>query len=81
MKVRVYSTPNCPFCKMVKDFLNEHNIPYEDIDVANDRAAAEEMIKKSGQMAVPVIEIDGEIVVGFDVEKLKKTLKLGGQGV
>jgi len=61
---------------MAKHFLKENNIDFEEIDVASDRKAAEEMIEKSGQMGVPVIEIDGEIIVGFNKEALKKTLKL-----
>jgi len=61
---------------MAKHFLEENNIEFEEIDVASDRKAAEEMIEKSGQMGVPVIEIDGEIIVGFNKEALKKVLKL-----
>jgi len=76
MSVRVFSTPTCPFCVTLKNFLKEHNIPFEDIDVVQDGLAREEMVKKSGQMSVPVIEIDGQIVVGFDQEKIKKLLKI-----
>ncbi len=73
-KVRVHSTKACPYCVMEKDFLREHKIQFEDIDVSADQKAADEMVEKSGQMGVPVTEIDGEIVVGFDKEKLKKLL-------
>lgn len=59
---------------MEKDFLKQNKIEFEDVDVSNDQKAANEMVKKSGQMGVPVTEIDGEIVVGFDKEKLKKIL-------
>jgi len=76
MKVKVYSTPACPYCYVLKDFLREHKIGFEDIDVSADQQAAEEMIQKSGQMGVPVTEIDGEIVVGFDKAKLEKLLNI-----
>jgi len=74
--VKVYSTPTCPYCVTLKEFLKEHNVEFEDIDVSSDREAAEEMIKKSGQMGVPVADINGEIVVGFDKEKIKSLLKI-----
>ncbi|MBW3016978.1 glutathione S-transferase N-terminal domain-containing protein [Candidatus Woesearchaeota archaeon] len=75
-KVKVYSTPTCPYCVMAKQFLKENKIEFEDVDVSKDRAAAEEMVEKSGQMGVPVLDIDGEIVVGFDKQRIKKLLKL-----
>lgn len=74
--VLVYSTPTCPYCSRAKQFLKENNIAFEDIDVSADEKKAEEMIKKSGQMGVPVLEIDGEIIIGFDKEKIKETLGL-----
>ena len=61
MKVKVYSTQNCPYCHMLKDFLKDKKIDFEDIDVSKDQEAAQEMINKSGQMGVPVTDIDGEI--------------------
>jgi glutaredoxin len=61
---------------MAKDFLNENKIRFEDINVQEDRAAAEEMVKKSGQNGVPVIDIDGEIIVGFDKARIKNALRL-----
>ncbi|HJW97437.1 MAG TPA: glutaredoxin domain-containing protein [archaeon] len=73
-KVKVYSTPTCPYCYMAKDFLKENGIAFEDINVAEDHAAAHEMIEKSGQMGVPVIDINGTIIVGFDREAVKKAL-------
>lgn len=76
MRVRVFSTPTCPFCVTLKNFLKEHNIQFEDIDVVQDGIARDEMVKKSGQMSVPVIDIDGQIVVGFDQNKIKKLLKI-----
>lgn len=75
-KVIVYSTPTCPWCHKVKDFLKEHNIEFKDINVADDKDAAQEMVKKSGQMGVPVIEIDGKIIIGFDEEKIRELLKI-----
>lgn len=74
--VRVFSTPTCPYCVTLKEFLKEHNIEFEDIDVSQDKKALKEMIEKSGQLGVPVVEIDGQIVVGFDREKISKILKL-----
>ncbi len=76
MDVKVYSTPTCPWCYKVKDFLKEHKVKFVDIDVSADRQAAMDMVKKSGQMAVPVTEIGSEIIVGFDRERIKKALKL-----
>ncbi len=73
-KVVVYSTPTCPWCSKTKDFLTENKIDYEDVNVAADQKAAQEMFKKSGQMGVPVTDIDGEIIVGFDKNRLKKVL-------
>jgi len=75
-KVMIYSTPTCPFCIMAKKFLKENNIDFEDFDVSIDRTKAQEMIQKSGQMGVPVLDIEGEIVVGFDREKIRKALGL-----
>lgn len=72
--VKVYSTSTCPFCVRAKQFLKENNIVFEDIDVAADETAVEEMIEKSGQMGVPVLDIDGNIVIGFDKEKIKRLL-------
>jgi len=76
MKIKVYSTENCPFCVDAKDFLKKNKIKFEDINVNKNKKAAMEMIKKSGQTGVPVIDVDGEIITGLDVPKLKKALKL-----
>ncbi|MBI2137795.1 glutathione S-transferase N-terminal domain-containing protein [Candidatus Woesearchaeota archaeon] len=75
-KVKVYSTPTCPWCYKTKDFLKENNIEFEDINVASDHKAAQEMFTKSGQMGVPVTMIDNEVIVGFDKPKLKKALRM-----
>lgn len=72
----IYSTPTCPFCIMAKNFFKKHNIAYEEKDVAADQTAAQQMIKKSGQMGVPVIEVDGEIIIGFDQGRLSGLLKI-----
>ncbi len=75
-KITIYTTPTCVYCKMTKAFFKEHNVTYEEKDVASDHALAEEMVKKSGQMAVPVIDIDGKILVGFDKEGLSQLLNI-----
>jgi glutaredoxin 3 len=66
MTVKVYSTPSCPWCTVAKNYLKSRNIPFEDVDVSKNREAAVEMVQKSGQRGVPVIDIDGRIIVGFD---------------
>jgi len=74
MKVTVYSTPTCPYCVMAKNYLKEKNIPYEDIDVSANPAKAREMIQKSGQRGVPVIDIDGNIIIGFDRNRIDQLI-------
>ena len=76
MEVKVYSTKTCPWCYKVKDFLKDNKVEFEDIDVSQNHEAAHEMIEKSGQMGVPVIDIDGEIIIGFNVPAIKEALKL-----
>ena len=76
MTVKVYSTQACPYCHMVKEFLKKNNIKFEDIDVSSNHEAANEMIEKSGQMGVPVTDIEGEIIVGYNISALKKALKI-----
>jgi len=73
-QVKVYSTHTCPYCKATKQFLKDSGIEFEDIDVSVDQKAAEEMIQKSGQMGVPVLDIEGQIIVGFDKETISKAL-------
>ena len=76
-KVTVYSSEACPWCHKAKDFLKEHNIEFEDKNVAKDETAKNELIEKSGQMGVPVIIIEGhDPIIGFDVEAIKKALNL-----
>lgn len=72
--VRVYSTSTCPWCTRVKQFLKDNNVGFEDIDVSSNQEKAQEMIQKSGQMGVPVLDINGQIIVGFDKEKIKQAL-------
>jgi glutaredoxin 3 len=74
-KVIIYSTPHCPYCVYAKDYFKENNVPFEDIDVSKDREKAQEMVQKSGQMGVPVIDIDGNILVGFQPETFDSLLK------
>lgn len=76
MKVKIYTTDRCPFCLLAKNFFKENNIEYEEIDVSNNREAAREMIEKSGQTGVPVIKIDGKIIIGFNLKLIKEALKL-----
>ena len=73
-KIFVYSTPTCPHCIRLKEFLKENNIVFDSIDVSADKSKADEMVKRSGQMGVPVIDIDGEIIVGFDEGAIKQKL-------
>lgn len=70
----VYSTPTCPYCHVAMDFLKSKGVVFVEKDVAADQVAAEEMIDKSGQMGVPVVDIDGEIIIGFDKEKIEALL-------
>jgi glutaredoxin-like YruB-family protein len=75
-QVKVYSTPTCPYCHRAKQFLKDNNIEFEDIDVSSDQQRAREMVDKSGQMGVPVLDIDGKIIVGFDRDAISKALNI-----
>jgi glutaredoxin 3 len=68
--ITIYTTPTCVYCKMTKAYLNEKKVPFYERDVMTDETAREEMIQKSGQLGVPVIDIDGTIVVGFDKDRI-----------
>ena len=72
--VEIYSTPVCKYCSLAKDFFKKNNIAYTEYDVASNQAKKEEMIEKSGQLGVPVIDVGGDIVVGFDEKILKELL-------
>lgn len=69
-EVKVYSTPTCPYCRLVKDYLSSKGIAYQSFDVASSSLAREEMVALSGQMGVPVIVIDGEVIIGFDKSRI-----------
>ncbi|MCQ9206687.1 MAG: thioredoxin family protein [Omnitrophica bacterium] len=73
-KVTVYSTPTCPYCIKTKKFLKESSIDFTDIDVSSSTEKSQEMVQKTGQMGVPVVDIDGKIIVGFDKEAIEKAL-------
>ena len=74
MNVKIYTTKTCMLCKKTKGYLNEKNVQYETFDVGEDTNAANEMIEKSGQMSVPVIDINGTIIIGFDKDAIDKAL-------
>ncbi len=74
VKVRVFSTPTCPYCHMAKEFLKEKNVEFTDINVATDIEGRNEMVEKTGQMGVPVLEIDGSYIVGFDKEAIENAI-------
>ena len=72
----MYTTPNCIYCKTLKEFLKKNNIQFEEVDVAKNLEARNEMVAKSGQLGVPVSDIDGQIVVGFDRAKISELLNI-----
>jgi glutaredoxin 3 len=75
MAVSIYTTPSCGYCVKVKDYLRENKVPFSEYNVAHDMKRAEEMVKKSGQMGVPVLDINGRIIVGFNQPEIDKALK------
>ena len=80
MEITVYTTPTCPYCHYVKDFLTKRGVEFAEHDVSVDRAAAEEMVRRSGQMGVPVTIIGDQVVVGFDRARLEQFLAQRGDG-
>lgn len=74
--INIYSTPTCPYCHMVKNYLKSKSIDFNDYNVAEDQEKAKEMVEKTGQMGVPVIEIDNNIIVGFDKPEIDRLLNL-----
>ena len=74
--VTVYSTPTCHFCTKLKNYLKENNVEFKEINVAEDQNAAKEMVEKTGSMGVPVTDIDGKFIIGFDKDKIKAALGL-----
>ena len=75
-EVKIYSVPTCPWCKKTKQFLDDNGFSYQDFNVANDKAARDAMVAKSGRLGVPMIDIDGDISVGFDEKWLRQKLNL-----
>lgn len=76
MGVTIYGTSHCPWCHRTREFLNSKKIKFKDINIEEDEKAKKEMIKKSGQLGVPVIDINGKIIVGFDEPAIRKALKI-----
>jgi glutaredoxin-like YruB-family protein len=74
--VKVYITPVCPYCVTLKQFLKEHNIEFQEIDVSQDEKLQDELIEKTGQMGVPIIDIEGQLIVGFDRAKISSLLNI-----
>ena len=77
-EIKVYSTPTCPWCKKVKEYLNSKNVEFTEVDVSKDHKAATEMVEKSGQMGVPQIEINGKIIIGFNQSAIDEELGKAG---
>ena len=75
VKVIVYSTPTCPWCSKAKEFLTEKSVSFDEKDVSADKDAAKELVDKSGQQGVPVLDIEGEIIVGFDPVAIEQALE------
>lgn len=78
MDVKIYTTPTCGYCHQAKRFLSERVVKYTEYDVSHDRAAAEEMVRLTGHMGVPVIVVDGQVVIGFDRPRLEYLLAKSG---
>lgn len=72
--VTIYTTPTCVYCKAAKEFFKENNVEYDEKNVAEDEQARDDMVKKSGQLGVPVIDVKGNIIIGFDEKKLSELL-------
>jgi glutaredoxin 3 len=75
MSVVVYSTPSCAYCSMVKDFLKKKQVPFQEYDVSRDQRRADEMVRKSGQMGVPVVDVNGRVLVGYRPAEIEAALK------
>lgn len=74
--VKIYSTPSCVYCKTLKEYFNKHNVEFIEIDVSKDDKELDKMVKDSGQLGVPVVDIDGQIIIGFDKQKIDSLLKI-----
>jgi glutaredoxin 3 len=75
-RVLVFTTPSCPWCVRAKQYLRERNVPFREVDVSRDVAAARDLVRRTGQMGVPVVEIDGRPIVGFDKPQIDRLLGL-----
>lgn len=75
MAIALYSTPSCGYCRQAKDWFKQRNIRFEEYDVSRDQRRADELVRKSGQMGVPVIDVNGRIIVGFNVPAIEQALK------
>jgi len=78
IKIKIYSTPFCVYCKIAKDFFDKKGLVYEEVDVSVDEKAAQEMVARTNQMGVPVIEIGEEVVIGFNKSQIEKILTASG---
>ncbi len=76
MNVKIYSTPTCGYCNMAKEFFKENKVEFEEYNVAVDAEKRNEMVEKTGQMGVPVIDVDGELMIGFDKATLSNLLNI-----
>lgn len=75
MAVKIYTTPSCTYCTKAKKYLKEHHVTFTEYNVAKDLRRADEMAKKSGQMGVPVLDVHGKIIVGFNQPEIEKALR------
>lgn len=75
-QVKVYTTPTCSWCQAVKDYLRSCQVEFEEVDVSTDIEQARQLVEKTGQYGVPVIDIDGEYIVGFDRDAINTRLNL-----
>ncbi len=75
MSVSIYTTPSCSYCRLAKEYFRRHNIAFTEYNVASDLRRAEEMVRRSGQMGVPVIDINGRIILGFNEAEIERALK------
>ena len=76
MKIKIFSTPTCPYCYVLKNYLKENGFEFEEIDISKETAKREELIKKTGLATLPVVEIDGQLIIGFDKKKIDNLLKI-----
>ena len=75
MSVALYTTPTCSYCRMAKQWLKENRVPFKEFDVSKDPRRADEMLRRTGQMGVPVVEVHGKFIVGFNKPEIEKALR------